>query len=326
MKQLNTSSDISVVIPAYNAAATVLKCIESVLAQSTLPREIIIVDDGSEDNIVFALASVKDKVNLIQQDNQGAAVARQTGSAATTSDYIAYLDADDWWPNEKLLELSNFISKYEVHFLLGDLNRAITHPDGEIELLPRNTTFFPKANRVWKQFPLSSEPLLFKVPQEKALDLLLMSFPVFPSTMLVKKSSLLSVGGWDRRFRRCQDFDVGLKLAQHYPLYFYYKIQATLGIHEGNSDENEYIVKQTSGDIYVIETHIESHKNNPALSKKMKHALARKHMNLAYAHRRTNSFDKASGSYWVAFTLTASVHCLFRCVYYFIKSTISRAS
>ena len=136
----------SVVIPAYNAAGTIVKSINSVLSQSYPAKEIIIVDDGSEDNIREVIRKYADSVDYVSQANQGSAVARQTGSDRCTSDYIVYLDSDDWWPASKLEDLTIILKKEDVCFLLGDLDRAII--SGEtIEHLPSNTSFFPSAKK-----------------------------------------------------------------------------------------------------------------------------------------------------------------------------------
>ncbi len=93
---------ISVVIPAYNAGAYIARAIDSVLAQSRVADEIIVVDDGSTDNTADIVAQYESKVKYIYQDNAGASVARNTGIEAATGEWIAFLDADDEWLPEKL--------------------------------------------------------------------------------------------------------------------------------------------------------------------------------------------------------------------------------
>jgi glycosyltransferase involved in cell wall biosynthesis len=88
---------ISVVIPAYNAEKYIARTISSVLAQTTKPDEIIIVDDGSTDNTASEIKKFADSVTYIHQQNAGASVARNTGIEHAKSDWIAFLDADDQW-------------------------------------------------------------------------------------------------------------------------------------------------------------------------------------------------------------------------------------
>lgn len=93
---------LAVVVPAYNAESTVGLALDSVLNQTRLPDQIIVVDDGSKDGTVEALTPYLNNFTLIRQTNQGSASARQAGTVASEAEYIAYLDADDWWPVDKL--------------------------------------------------------------------------------------------------------------------------------------------------------------------------------------------------------------------------------
>ncbi len=93
---------ISVVIPAYNAGKHIARAIDSVLAQTQPPCEIIVVDDGSTDDTAQVVARYRPKVTYIYQDNAGASVARNTGIQAAAGQWIAFLDADDEWLADKL--------------------------------------------------------------------------------------------------------------------------------------------------------------------------------------------------------------------------------
>jgi GT2 family glycosyltransferase len=92
----------SVVIPAFNAAATLARAIESVRVQSWPAHEIIVVDDGSTDATAGIARQFGDVVRLIQQNNSGVSVARNAGAAAATGDWLAFLDADDWYAPDRL--------------------------------------------------------------------------------------------------------------------------------------------------------------------------------------------------------------------------------
>ncbi|MCD6393437.1 MAG: glycosyltransferase family 2 protein, partial [Planctomycetes bacterium] len=104
---MNPSNDkqsytISVVIPAFNAEEYIGRAIDSVLAQTRQPDEIIVVDDGSTDNTAEVIKPYSPKVHYIHQENGGASVARNTGIEAATGQWLAFLDADDEWLPEKL--------------------------------------------------------------------------------------------------------------------------------------------------------------------------------------------------------------------------------
>ena len=96
------SPRFSVIIPAFNSAATLARAIESARAQSWPAHEIIVVDDGSTDATAEVARQFGETVRLIQQDNSGVSVARNAGAAAATGDWLAFLDADDWYAPDRI--------------------------------------------------------------------------------------------------------------------------------------------------------------------------------------------------------------------------------
>lgn len=104
---------ISVVIPLYNKAGHIAQALESVLAQTVEASEIIVVDDGSTDHgDMKVLPFTKRGVRLISQQNQGVSVARNIGLQVAISDYVCFLDADDYWLPNHLEKLSDLLQKY----------------------------------------------------------------------------------------------------------------------------------------------------------------------------------------------------------------------
>ena len=100
-------TSISVIIPAYNAASTITRALQSVAAQTRSPKEIIVIDDASTDNTRevaanFASTSSIPLRVITQPANGGPSAARNAGWDAATSDYIAFLDADDQWHPRKI--------------------------------------------------------------------------------------------------------------------------------------------------------------------------------------------------------------------------------
>lgn len=106
----------SVVIPLFNKASYVVKAIESVLAQTYQDFELVVVDDGSEDNSLSYARSALEKCNnpfqLIIQNNAGVSTARNNGVAACHGDYLCFLDADDWWAPTFLERMDDLISMF----------------------------------------------------------------------------------------------------------------------------------------------------------------------------------------------------------------------
>jgi len=101
-EQNDNTFTISVVIPAYNAGKYVARAIDSVLAQTHQPDEIIVVDDGSTDNTAEQIKKYGSKVKYIYQQNAGPGAARNTGIEAATGNWVAFLDGDDEWLDDKL--------------------------------------------------------------------------------------------------------------------------------------------------------------------------------------------------------------------------------
>lgn len=119
----------SVVIPVYNKAEFISDAIESILNQAVKDFEIIVVDDGSSDEIDSVLSKYSD-IKLVRQENSGVSVARNTGINAACGDYICFLDADDKWLPNHLKILDGLINKYpeESYFVTSHITTA---PDGK---------------------------------------------------------------------------------------------------------------------------------------------------------------------------------------------------
>jgi glycosyltransferase involved in cell wall biosynthesis len=100
---------ISAVIPAFNREATVGRSIESALAQSRPPAEILVVDDGSTDGTAAAVAAYADAVHYVYQPNAGASAARNHGVGLSRSPWVAFLDSDDHWTGDHLERMAAVI-------------------------------------------------------------------------------------------------------------------------------------------------------------------------------------------------------------------------
>jgi glycosyltransferase involved in cell wall biosynthesis len=96
---------ISIIIPVFNREAFLPELLENIFAQNYFPLEIIVVDDGSTDGSAALIKSYP-RVNYIYQTNKGPSAARNTGLAAATGEFIAFIDSDDLWADENLLALS----------------------------------------------------------------------------------------------------------------------------------------------------------------------------------------------------------------------------
>lgn len=111
----------SVIIPAYNAAATLGRAIDSVLAQHYRPIEIIVVDDGSSDDTALVARRYGEQVKYIYQPNAGVSAARNHGADCAKGDWLAFLDADDWYYPDRLRWHAEWIAlDPSLDFLTGE--------------------------------------------------------------------------------------------------------------------------------------------------------------------------------------------------------------
>ena len=118
--------NFSVVIPCYNSENTIDTCIKSVFSQHYLPKEIIVVDDGSKDSTLLKLEALKQECPksvdfiIITQENSGPSKARNNGIKKASFEWIAFLDSDDFWLSDNLNSAQHFIKNdTENYSLIG---------------------------------------------------------------------------------------------------------------------------------------------------------------------------------------------------------------
>ncbi len=184
---------VSVIVPAYNAEATIGRALESIAAQTLPPAEVIVVDDGSADltadkarAMQVTLAPVR--LVVITQENAGAGAARNRAVHEASQDYLAFLDADDEWLPGKLARSVQVLE--EGHYLLvaHDYLDATGDENVHVDCLRR-----------------------FKEGRDPYVTLYLKGY--IPSISVVtRRDAVMAVGGFDETLRNAQDFDLWLKL------------------------------------------------------------------------------------------------------------------
>ena len=111
---------VSVVLPIYNAAPFLKECLDSVISQTLKEIEIICVNDGSTDNSLNVLKSYSQKDNriiVINQPNKGVSYTRNKAIGVATGEFIAFMDADDYYPNINVLEIL-YTAAVQKHVLI----------------------------------------------------------------------------------------------------------------------------------------------------------------------------------------------------------------
>ena len=185
---------VSVIIPTFNRAYCVAESIRSVLAQSEL--EIIVVNDGSTDETVKELASFPTIQVINLAENHGVSYARNKGLEQARGSLICFLDSDDLWEEGKI--------KAQVQWMQGYPECKAVYTD---ELWIRNGV---RVNPMNKHQKFSGD--IFR----QCLPLCIVS----PSSVMLRKSVLDEVGGFDESMSVCEDYDLWLRIAARYPFKF----------------------------------------------------------------------------------------------------------
>lgn len=181
---------ISVIIPAYNAERFLRATLESLRAQTFRDFETVVVDDGSTDNTSGVVREYPE-VRLITQTNGGVAAARNRGVRESRSEWVAFLDADDLWMPQKLRLQMAGVQNGEAGAIFCEL-QTVNAAGLEIREAEHRTS-------------LEMEPLLLhdaSIPQGTS------------STLLVRRSVLESIGGYDESLATMADWDLLIRLRQ----------------------------------------------------------------------------------------------------------------
>lgn len=184
---------VSVVIPAYDAAAYIPAALDSVLAQTLANYEIIVVNDGSPDTPLLeeALQPYFGRVRYIKQENGGPGSARNTGIRASRGRYVAFLDSDDiWLPKHLASQIEIFESDPSLGLVYAN---AVQIKDDRLV----GVSF----DRTPQSLPVNFDSLL----REQST--------VNTSSAVVSREALVAAGMFDEQFRRCEDYDLWLRLA-----------------------------------------------------------------------------------------------------------------
>ena len=190
---------ISIIVPAYNSARYLAEALDSALAQNYEPKELIVVDDGSTDETSQIIARYGNRLEALRQPNQGSAVARNAGIAASRGEYIAFLDADDLWLPDKLCVQARYLDRH------------------------------PEVGMVYSRWDVQEESALtparadYRHQAENGIDpersgwlynQLLFDCIVHTTTVVLRRSIAERVGPFDARYRRGQDYDYWLRVSR----------------------------------------------------------------------------------------------------------------
>jgi glycosyltransferase involved in cell wall biosynthesis len=239
----------SVVIPLYNKEKDIKNTLSSVLAQSLDDFEIIIVNDGSTDSSEEIVNEFIDKrIHLFSEKNKGVSSARNFGVEKASSDYIAFLDADDYWYPNHLENLFSLITKFPNHLWYAT---AYEKKRNENLIIPMVSPVMDKGEN-W----MGEIDDFFK---NCYIDSLTNS-----SSVCFMKRFIISLEGFNATFSHGEDTDLWIRTALKSPLAFSNKITVRTNLDSHNKSSNIPTHKRKSININNFE---EEEKSNSSLKK-----------------------------------------------------------
>lgn len=207
---MSTETTVSVIIPTYNYGRFVTQAVDSVLAQTYRPLEVIVVDDGSTDDTRQRLAPYGDRIRYVYQQNAGPEAARNTGLELAQGEFVAFLDPDDYWLPGKLEIQVRWLQKEPTAVMV--CSRTCSEPtaggskgEGSVRWL--------------------------------TLDEVYMRNPVCTSTVVARRMVVEAVG----RFRpgiRSEDWDLWMRLARRGGIGMWEEPLVVYRVHGGNRSRN----------------------------------------------------------------------------------------
>jgi len=220
MKSRYEIPSVSIIIPVYNAEKYISETIESVRAQTYTDWEIIAVDDGSTDGSTKILKKYEQQLSqqfyVIVQQNSGVSVARNTAIKVSKGKYIAFLDHDDLWLPKKL--------EKQVDLLDSNMDLGMVYSD------------FYVINSSEKRIKKSILP--YSLQRGNIFNELFYQNFIGLLTVIIRKDILDKVGLFSPKYEIAEEYDLFLRIAEHYPIDFVDLQLAKYRIHDGNDSKN----------------------------------------------------------------------------------------
>lgn len=212
---MSQAAPVTVVIPAYNAAAYLGTTLEALRGQTTPPERVIVVDDGSIDGTIGVAHSMG--VEVVSQEQRGPGAARNRALQMADTEFVAFCDADDWFVSDKL---ERDVQK------LGELGAACLSSDAWIV----------RGDRIEGR---KNEQRV--VPNVLTEEFLLQGNPIICSTVTARREAVMAVGGFDesRELIATEDYDLWLRMASREPIAYSNHPMSFYRVHSASLSGNE---------------------------------------------------------------------------------------
>ena len=239
---------ISVIIPAYNAAATIVEAVQSVLAQTWPGVECIVINDGSTDDTMVVLAPWRDRITCIEKANGGFASARNAGMKAASGEWIAWLDADDVFEPDKLARQMALVAvRPELALVCSDF--SMFDERGELARSGIREYYGVFSRDMTLESALEHGATLESgdhVRHGNVFDALLRGNFIHPPTALFRKAVFEAVGEQRTDLVNATDYEYFLRIARRYSVGYVdapllrYRISATQSSAPANYVRNSH--------------------------------------------------------------------------------------
>lgn len=220
---------VSAIIPCYNAAKFLPEAIESVISQTYDNIEIIVVNDGSTDGTDQVVCPYLDKIQYVKQANAGPAAARNNGISHANGEYIAFLDADDLWRADKIQKQIEIIDTCtDIAMVYSKFENFCNDTGEKLSVMPDST------------------------PSGLLFDLILQKNIIALPSVLLRKSKIIEVGGFDESLATAEDTNLWLKIAYNYPIQAVPEVLFFRRMHRGNISSRVDIAVGTLDNLDLI--------------------------------------------------------------------------
>ncbi len=260
--------DISVVIPVYNRGQWIWTCVNSVLRQKLPPKEIIVVDDGSTDDTRNVLKLFGNSIRVCSlPKTSGVSAARNKGILESSAKWISFLDSDDYWSDEKLLNQWKFLEKNPFFEILQSEEIWLRHG------VRVNACLHHKKPEGW----------IWKKSVERCY--------ISPSSVLLKRTLFDEFGLFDNTYPSCEDYELWLRisrwkmvglestpslikrgghedqLSRRYAAMDWFRVRAILKAleSESNPEYRDYLRKSAASKLTILRSGSEKRKKNATL-------------------------------------------------------------
>lgn len=211
---------VSVVMPAWNAAAYIREAVDSVLSQSFADLELLVINDGSEDWDYQQLALIDSRVRVIDCERGGVSKARNTGMRLSRGRYIAFIDADDIWVPGKLQSQVEYLESHPEHAItFGEVRRWYPDASGQY---PDITPLFPTEEQLRVKEERLSGWIYTKILMGSTLGMI---------TPLMRREVYEKVGEFDVSMSRGEDYEFWLRCSRQFTMQGFRVVMAIYRMH-----------------------------------------------------------------------------------------------